>query len=350
MKSLVLAALLVACRSKEPAPTPPAPAPPSTPPVAVAIDAAAPAPKLPGTLYFKIGDGLAKLADGELVTDFADAGAPVFPSQLALPDGRIVGIASKGNGEPGSEQLVLIDGAKIERIGPAITQVRNPAVDPRGAWIVIEAKLEPHSELYKIDLATQKSTQLTDNKEGNFTPSVLDPKTIVFASSRDGDSEIYKLDLATKKQTRITAFHRDDWSPRPSSKTIAFLSDREGPPKIFLVDADGTNLRRLSPGGDGDEDEPTWSPDGKSLAFLRAGKLVIRDLATNSERTLTPDTARDAEPTWSPDGQWLAVARTPIGTGSAASGTSDIVAIPLAGTGDIAITSAANARLPRWHR
>ena len=358
-------ALVSACRSRsQDASPPPSSSPPSssspsadvTPAEAAGLSAA---PKLPGALYFRVGDGLAKLADGVFVTDFAVADAQLFPSEYALPDGRVVGIASTGTGEAGSEQLVLIGpGTAIERIGPANTQVRNPAVDPAGTWIVIESKVEPHSELYRIDLATQQSTQLTDNAQGNFTPAVLDGKSLVFASSRDGDSEIYKLDLATKQPTRLTAFHRDDWSPRPSpdgpnrSKTIAFLSDREGPPHIFLVDADGTHLRRLTTDAD-EEAEPTWSPDGTSIAFTRAGKLVVRDVAragrASRERVLTPTDASDAEPAWSRDGDWIAVTRTPKRAGSSGTAVSDIWAIPLAGGDPIAVTSGANARLPRWH-
>jgi len=354
-------ALVSACksRSQDVSPPPSSSPAPSSPPSAdvVLVEpaglSAAHAPKLPGALYFRVGDRLAKLADGVFVTDFADA--QVFPSEHALPDGRVVGIASTGTGEAGSEQLVLIGpGTAIERIGPANTQVRNPAVDPAGTWIAIESKVEPHSELYRIDLATQKATRLTDNAQGNFTPAVLDGKSIVFASSRDGDSELYKLDLATKQPTRLTAFHRDDWSPRPSpdGKTIAFLSDREGPAHIFLVDADGTHLRRLTTDAD-EEAEPTWSPDGTSIAFTRAGKLVVRDVARTGsaprERVLTPADARDAEPAWSRDGAWIAVTRTPKRAGSSGSAVSDIWAIPLAGGEPVAVTSGGTARLPRWH-
>lgn len=322
----------------------------------VGVAEAAPPKPLPGTLYFVADGKLAKLVAGT-VTGFDDVGAPVFPSPWALPDGRLVGIASKGNGEPGSEQLVLIGpGTKLERFGPAATQVRDPAVVDKA--IVIEARFEPQSELYRIDLATQKSTRLTVNKQGNFTPAAIGSKAVAFASSRDGDSEIYRLDLASKKAKRLTAFHKDDWSPRvsPDGKTIAFLSDRTGIPKIFLVETDGTVLRRLTDDDSYEEDDPVWSPDGKSIAFVRTrvgekayrkrgqvdigrareySALVVHEVAKAKQRVLT--TKLDAsEPAWSPDGQWIAITAD----------AKDIVAVPIDGSAPVPV--AKNARLPRW--
>ncbi|MDQ3367446.1 MAG: hypothetical protein M3680_18650 [Myxococcota bacterium] len=305
------------------------------------------AAQLPGALWF-VGSRLARVTGGELAADFADVGAPVYPSRWALPDGRLVGIASRGDGEPGSEQLVLIGPAsEVTRVGPSITQVREPAVDPAGAWIVYEAKLEGHSELYRLDLATSKVMRLTTNPQGNFKPAVLGKDSIVFVSSRDGDSEIYRARVTGKDVRRLTAFHRDDWDPTPSpdGKTIAFVSDREGRPRIFLMDADGTHQRRLTGRAEGvlDEVAPVWSPDGKRLAYLLEGpghaQLWIREVAGTEDRAMTPAGARDADATFSPDGAWIAVAR------ATKSEHTEIWALPVAGGQAVRV---ADGRLPRW--
>ena len=77
---------------------------------------------------------------------------------------------------------------------------------------------------------------------------------------------------------------------------------------LIVVDADGYNMRRLL--GNGRVYSPTWSPDGRKLAFLMADigaklRLVERDMQTGTTRNLV---AMDnmLTPSYSPDGRKLA--------------------------------------------
>ncbi|HSK00466.1 MAG TPA: hypothetical protein VK932_04460, partial [Kofleriaceae bacterium] len=295
--------------------------------------------------------------------EITDRGGDLFPSPWALPDGRLVAIASRGDGGADSEQLALVgaNGA-VERIGPAAASVRSPAVDPRGRWIVIAANTDGHSDLYRLELAAAgagaaakapaRTPRLTNDPQGNFEPARLGGDAVAFSSSRDGDSEIYRMPAAGGKAQRLTAFHRDDWGPVPSpdGTTIAFLSDREGRARIFLMAADGTGVRRLTGRTDKDRDEatPVWSPDGRSIAYLVEGggesSLWLRDVAAGRERVLTPLRVRDVEPSFSPDGAWIAVAR------GASDHDGDLWAVPTAPGGEpLRLTARPGLeRLPRW--
>ena len=104
----------------------------------------------------------------------------------------------------------------------------------------------------------------------------------------------------------------------PDGETIAFKRATAAPtgstdPHIYLVDADGSNLRRLTTGR-GAELNPAWSPDGSEIAFTREtrGHFDLFACAPDGSglRRLT-DTPRDDEdyPAWSPDGRQLAFAR-----------------------------------------
>jgi outer membrane protein assembly factor BamB len=92
-------------------------------------------------------------------------------------------------------------------------------------------------------------------------------------------------------------------APSPDGKRIAFL--RDNPPALYLMDADGGNQRRLTEQGFRDF-LPTWSPDGKRLAYSVEGErgkfsLCCYDLATGKDVRVGPGRS----PRWSPDGKRL---------------------------------------------
>ena len=58
---------------------------------------------------------------------------------------------------------------------------------------------------------------------------------------------------------------RPTWSP--DGKRIAFTSARDGNLEIYVIDADGSNLRRITDHPDRD-DFPVWHPDGKRLLIV----------------------------------------------------------------------------------
>jgi hypothetical protein len=101
----------------------------------------------------------------------------------------------------------------------------------------------------------------------------------------------------------------------PDGARVAFDSDRDGERAVYVADADGRNVRRVS--GDGFAAMPGWSPDGLELLFVRAESdqpevwnFWKADLASGELQRLTSyTTGRPWGGSWFPDGRRIAYSR-----------------------------------------
>jgi hypothetical protein len=134
-----------------------------------------------------------------------------------------------------------------------------------------------------------------------------DGSQIAFGSSRDGGWDIYVINADGSGLRRLTTHGARDDSPAwsPDGSQIAFTSDRDGDFEIHVMNADGSNIRRVTdhPAEDGD---PSWSPDGSMIAFTsnRDGPheiYVVNVDGTDTRRVTTfPDPSMVIQPAWSP--------------------------------------------------
>lgn len=101
----------------------------------------------------------------------------------------------------------------------------------------------------------------------------------------------------------------DSQSASPPTGRIAFTSDREGIPQVYVMNADGsdqTNLTNHPQGGRG----PWWSPDGVQIAFASQRNaqpdIYLMNADGSDVQQLTDDPALDGFLRWSPDGSKVA--------------------------------------------
>ena len=135
---------------------------------------------------------------------------------------------------------------------------------------------------------------------------------LAFVSERDGNPEVYVINVDGTGLQRLTDNAGQDVDPAwsPDGKRIAFASDRGGSSDIYLMDADGSNLVRRTQSGS--SYTPAWSPDGKQIAFssLRDGQFGIYVMSADGDSAQSTrvgyDRGWNAYPAWSPDGKRIA--------------------------------------------
>jgi Tol biopolymer transport system component len=234
-----------------------------------------------------------------------------------------------------------------------------PAWSPDGKRIAFMSHRDGVNAIFVMDADGTNVQQLTDPIVGTQPSWSPDGNRIAFSSNRDGDFDIFVMDADGTHVQQLT--DNDDWDTSPTwspdGKRIAFSSwvpaaaiYRDGDFHIFVMDADGSHLQQLKlmvSRSDQWDTNPSWSPDGKRIAFARnrygINAIFVMDADGTNVQQLTEHVGRhaggDANPTWSPDGKRIAFS-------SERYGDSEIFVMDSDGT-NVVITNQKGSR-PDW--
>ena len=158
------------------------------------------------------------------------------------------------------------------------------------------------------------------NSAGTFSP---DGRYFALAAKRRDRDDLVILDVKRNREDRrikvdLNGLQTPSWSP--DGKQLVFTGFDGGLSDLYVINRDGTGLRRLTTDRYADL-HPAWSPDGKTIAFvtdrggetdfdqLRFGNLRIALFhldAGTIELLGHMEQGKNINPVWAPDGQSLA--------------------------------------------
>jgi TolB protein len=211
------------------------------------------------------------------------------------------------------------DGANQRRITVNRTLNIMPSWSPDGRSIIYTSYRRGFQEIL-ISNIFQGTLEAPFGDRGQSWLGVFSPDgtRIAFSSNRDGSTELYVMNRDGSGLRRLTNHPSINTTPTwsPTGTQIAFTSDRSGSPQIWVIGADGLNLRRLT--YESYADRPTWSPAPyNEIAFTaRTGPgndIKVYNLAEGQTRQLTFGEGTNESPAWSPNGRHLAFMSTRAG-------------------------------------
>jgi TolB protein len=246
--------------------------------------------------------------NAELVNLTKSAGGEYAPS--LSPDGSHIAFLA-GDDEHNTLQVIALNTeadsrTHISKIDGSHRDHRWSPSSDRLAYLVQNGG-EPSTHVAGYDGSnSMELTTIVAHEVGGWS---FDGSSVVFAVREGPGQGIYIRNPDGVNEVRLTDQY--DYSPAwsPNSHKIAFISERDGNPEIYIMNSDATELRRITESSGGEYDI-AWSPDGRKIAFAsdRDGnpEIYVVDVRGGEVSRLTRNSVRDDQPVWSRDGKRIA--------------------------------------------
>jgi len=260
-------------------------------------DTPPPTGKIAFACYIKQIDQICLLnADGSGRIQLTNFSATTFYPSVS-PDGQTIFFSSRDTGNFEIYSIGM-DGNNLQKITNGIGSLYAPELSPNGEWIIFTNNGNG-LWLMKPDGSNAHALTNKDDIDPSWSP---DGSMISFASSRAGTRQLFVMNADGSNIRQVTDLNnmggRNTWSP--DGTKLAFYRGPQGDRNIYVINVDGSGLVKLTDGGD--NLGPSWSPDGNWIVFtsFRDGNnelYIIHPDGTGLTR-LTNSTISDWQPRW----------------------------------------------------
>jgi TolB protein len=219
-------------------------------------------------LYTAAPDG----GDRQILTDFG------VEDPDWSPDGSMIAFDSE---RAGHTHIFIIDadGTGLRQITSGKGYEGHPSWSPDGTYLAMDWTFDDHTAgISAVNVADGSMTNITTNPYGepgvDASPQYSDDGArIVFVRGREVGTAVFVVDVDGSDLRRITPWNMTAGHPwwSPDGTRIVFYDSVRIPDDqhIFVVNADGTGLQQLTDGHEEGDFHPSWSPDGQEILFTR---------------------------------------------------------------------------------
>jgi TolB protein len=220
-------------------------------------------------------------------------------------------IAFAMTGKKGEVATVGMDGAELSVVTHMNSPCMLPAFSPTGGQIAFTSYLMGGNDLWVVAAGGGRANRISKRSGLNTGPAWFPGgSSLVATLSFEGNAELYKISASDGSiAARLTNSPSIDLSASvsPDGSKIAFVSDRQGTPQIFIMPSSGGSARRLTFQGTYNQ-TPRFCPraDTPMIAFTGRDERLVFDIFTYDLRTgkierMTQNQGSNEDPTWSPD-------------------------------------------------
>lgn len=233
------------------------------------------------------------------------------------PNGKgVVFARARGQVDPNNGECCLLNSSTLQVMGAdgqSLRRIRGnldfePAWSPNGKLIAFLRRGAPalRNRLFVMrpDGSGARAVRGVALGAGAPTWSPSGKEIAFWQSGSGGRGEIYAVrpDGSGRRKIVSGADYGVSWSPNGKRLLFARAFD------IHIVNANGSNVRKLTSASGHAYYEPAWSPDGRRVVFRsELGLYVMRADGIGIQRITSArsEVAQDVSPAWSPNGDWI---------------------------------------------